>query len=96
MADKKWEITPDGKKAVDDLSKKIDDSMKAMDDAYINLNNKYACSVDGLGVYGEAIGMTLKTMKKMNDDSKDALDDLKRRLDKYSSAIAAELAKRGL
>ena len=93
---KKWEITPEGKKAIEELSKKVDASMKAMDDAYIKLNNKFVCSVDGMGVYGDAIGMTLKTMKKMNDDSKDALDDLKRRLDKYSSAIAAELAKRGL
>ena len=93
---KKWEITPEGKKSIEDLSRKVDDSMKAMNDAYIKLNNKFVCSIDGLGVYGDAIDMTLKTIKKINDDSKDALDDLKRRLDKYAKAIEAELAKKGI
>ena len=70
--------------------------MNAMNDAYVKLNNKYVCSVDGLGVYGDAVGTTLNVMKKMNSDSKDALEDLKLRLDKYAKAIAEELAKRGI
>ena len=93
--EKIWDISRNGVDSIRALIRDLQSNLDAMDSAFTSLNNTYVCSVDGLGIYSDSINATLKTMKTVNETSKNSIGDLMVRLDKYAGHIENELAKKG-
>ncbi len=90
-----WDISRNGIDSINKLQKNLQNSINQMDQAFTQLNNRYVCSVDGLGVYSDSINATLQTMKKVNEESTKSLGYLMQRLGQYEARIRMELEKRG-
>ena len=90
-----WDVSKNGVDSIRALIRDLQSNLEAMDSAFTSLNNTYVCNVDGLGIYSDSISVTLKTMKTVNEASKNSIGDLMVRLDKYAGYIENELAKKG-
>ena len=90
-----WDISRSGIDSINRLQKNLQDSMDQMDQAFVQLNNRYVCSTDGLGVYSDSINAAIQAMKKVNEENTKSLGNLMQRLGQYEARIRMELEKRG-
>jgi len=90
-----WDISRSGIDSINRLQKNLQDSMDQMDQAFVQLNNRYVCSADGLGVYSDSINAAIQAMKKVNEENAKSLGNLMQRLGQYEARIRMELEKRG-
>ena len=96
MSDTKvWDVSKNGLDSIRGLIRDLQGNLDAMDSAFTSLNNTYVCSVDGLGIYSDSINATLKTMKTVNETSKNSIGNLMVQLDRYANHIESELARKG-